>query len=99
MKEKKNAPWYKQLWSRFSLGAGTADESIALTNYFDTLYTGSIFVDGTDFEEVEVVFDTGSNWSILFDQEDCTTCDSNGFTKTGHGSFSNNLADTDTRAW
>lgn len=43
-----------------------------VTNYFDLFYVGDIFM-GSDKQDLNVIWDTGSNW-LMMETDKCSNC-------------------------
>ena len=53
------------------------NDRAVLTYDWEYLYKGSLFI-GQSNEEVEVIYDTSSDWLVIEGQE-CNSCTGNGF--------------------
>lgn len=60
---------------RKTLKATTAQTQIDFVNNFNLEYVGPMFL-GNKLKEVQVVYDTGSDWLVVGNAEECVTCDS-----------------------
>lgn len=57
-----------------------------LHNYYDFSYTGPIYVGSPIAQEMEVVYDTGSDW-LTVESNDCKICEGNSFYHDRSNSF------------